>query len=93
VAENAVVEGNCILKHHVLVGGHAWLRGGPLQLDEKVVIQGNARVNGNVLIEHQIEITGDAVVNAQEGESILLRGPKVINDPQYITRTPLVGSL
>ncbi|MEN0582796.1 MULTISPECIES: YdcK family protein [unclassified Kosakonia] len=93
VAENAVVEGNCILKHHVLVGGRAWLRGGPLQLDEKVVIQGNARIHGNVLIEHQIEIYGDAVVEAQEGESILLRGPKVINDTQHITRTPLVGSL
>ncbi|CAI8897750.1 YdcK family protein [Kosakonia quasisacchari] len=93
VAENAVVEGNCILKHHVLVGGRAWLRGGPLQLDEKVVIQGNARIHGNVLIEHQIEIGGDAVVDAQEGESILLRGPKVINDTQHITRTPLVGSL
>ncbi|AHJ73844.2 acetyltransferase [Kosakonia sacchari SP1] len=93
VAEHAVVEGNCILKHHVLVGGHAWLRGGPLQLDEKVVIQGNARIHGNVLIEHQIEIGGDAVVDAQEGESILIRGPKVINDTQHITRTPLVGSL
>ncbi|WP_039056098.1 YdcK family protein [Enterobacter sp. Bisph1] len=93
VAENAVVEGNCILKHHILVGGYAWLRGGPLQLDENVVIQGNARVHGNVLIAHQIEITDDAVVDAQEGESILLRGPKVINGAQHITRTPLVGSL
>lgn len=93
VAENAVVEGNCILKHHVLVGGQAWLRGGPLQLDEKVVIQGNARIHGNVLIEHQIEITDNAVVEALDGESILLRGPKVVNDAQRITRTPLVGSL
>ncbi|MEO3738806.1 hypothetical protein GA0061071_105168 [Kosakonia oryzendophytica] len=93
VAEHAVVEGNCILKHHVLVGGHAWLRGGPLQLDEKVVIQGNARIQGDVLIEHQIEITDNAVVDARDGERILLRGPKVINDGQMITRTPLVGSL
>jgi len=93
VAEHAVVEGNCILKHHVLVGGHARLRGGPLQLDENVVIQGNARIDGDVLIAHHIEITGDAVVEALDGEAILLRGPKVINDAQHITRTPLVGSL
>lgn len=93
VAEHAVVEGNCILKHHVLVGGNAWLRGGPLQLDERVVIQGNARIHGDVLIERQIEIAGDAVIDAAEGEGILLRGPKVINDAQHITRTPLVGSL
>lgn len=93
VAENAVVEGNCILKHHVLVGGNAWLRGGPLQLDETVVVQGNARIFGDVLIEHQIEISGDALVEAVDGAAILLRGPKVINDAQRITRTPLVGSL
>ncbi|WP_312686547.1 YdcK family protein [Kosakonia sp.] len=93
VAEHAVVEGNCILKHHVLVGGHASLRGGPLQLDEKVVIQGHARITGNVLIEHQIEIGDNAVIEALNGESILLRGPKVINDAQHITRTPLVGLL
>ena len=33
VAEHAEVEGNCVLKHHVLVGGHAKLRGGPILLD------------------------------------------------------------
>lgn len=93
VAENAVVEGNCILKHHVLVGGNARLRGGPLQLDENVVVQGNAHICGDVLIEHQIEITDDAVVEAVAGEAILLRGPKVINGAQHITRTPLVGAL
>ncbi len=93
VAENATVEGNCVLKHHVLVGGNAHLIGGPILLDEKVVIQGNARIKGNVLIEHHIEITDDAVVEAPEGDSILLRGHKVINGAQYITRTPLAGLL
>lgn len=93
VAEHAVIEGNCVLKHHVLVGGHALLRGGPLQLDEKVVVQGNARITGDVLIAHQVEITGEAVIEALEGDAILLRGPKVINDAQHITRTPLVGSV
>jgi ADP-glucose pyrophosphorylase len=92
VAENATIEGNCVLKHHVLVGGNAHLIGGPILLDEKVVIQGNARIS-NVLIEHHIEITDDAVVEAPDGESILLRGQKVINGTQYITRTPLAGLL
>ncbi|XTZ40368.1 YdcK family protein [Salmonella enterica] len=93
VAENALIEGNCILKHHVLVGGNASLRGGPLQLDDKVVIQGQARISGNILIEEQVEITDDAEIIAWPGESILLRGPKVINGVQRITRTPLPGSV
>lgn len=93
VAENAVVEGNCLLKHHVLVGGNAWLQGGPVLLEEDVVVQGNARIKGNVLIEHHIEVTDDAVIEAAEGESILLRGRKVINGGQHITRTPLAGLL
>lgn len=93
VAEHAVVEGNCVLKHHVLVGGNARLSGGPLQLDENVVVEGNARIQGNVLIAHQVTLTDDAVVEALEGENILLRGPKVINRDQRITRTPLAGAI
>lgn len=93
VAENAVVEGNCVIKHHVLIGGQAWLRGGPIMLDDKVVIQGRARISGDVLIEHRVEITDDAVIEAFSGESIHLRGEKVINGDQRITRTPLLGAL
>lgn len=93
VAENAVVEGNCILKHHVLVGGHARLCGGPILLDDRVVIQGEVKITGNVLIEHQIEISGEAVIESNEHNSIHLRGPKVINGSEHITRTPLIGSL
>lgn len=93
IAENAVVEGNCVIKHHVLIGGHAWLRGGPIMLDDKVVIQGRARISGDVLIEHRVEITDDAVIEAFAGESIHLRGEKVINGDQRITRTPLLGAL
>lgn len=93
VAENAVVEGNCVLKNHVLVGGHAWLRGGPILLDDNVVVQGQARITGDVLIEHQIEITDRAVVEAFSGETIHLRGQKVINGEQRITRTPLLGAV
>lgn len=93
VAENALVEGNCVIKHHVLIGGEAWLRGGPILIDDKVVIQGRARIRGEVLIEHHIEITDDAVIEAAEGEMIHLRGEKVINGAQHITRTPLLGAL
>lgn len=93
VAENAVVEGNCVLKHHVLVGGHAWLRGGPLLLDDKVLIEGHARISGDVVIEHRVEISGNAVIEAYDGDSIHVRGRKVINGEERITRTPLLGSL
>ncbi|WP_333900943.1 YdcK family protein [Enterobacter wuhouensis] len=93
VAENAVVEGNCVIKHHVLIGGQAWLRGGPILIDDKVVIQGRARIIGDVLIEHRVEIADDAVIEAFAGESIHLRGEKVINGEQRITRTPLLGAL
>lgn len=91
VAENAVIEGNVLLKHHVRVGGHAWLRGGPLMLDEDVVVQGNVRISGNVIIEHHIEVTDDACIETLEGDTILLRGRKVINGAQHITRTPVAG--
>ncbi|HEX4502488.1 MAG TPA: YdcK family protein [Scandinavium sp.] len=93
VAENAVVEGNCVLKHHVLVGGHAWLRGGPILLDDKILIEGHARISGDVVIEHRVEICGNAVIEAYDGDTIHIRGRKVINGDERITRTPLLGSL
>lgn len=93
VAEHAVVEGNCVLKHHVLVGGHAQLRGGPILLDDRILVEGSACILGEVLIEHQIEITGQAHIEAFDGDAIHLRGPKVINGEQRITRTPLAGLL
>lgn len=93
VAENAVVEGNCVLKHHVRVGGHAWLQGGPILLDDKILVAGHARISGDVVIEHRVEICGNAVIEAWSGDSIHLRGRKVINGDERITRTPLLGSL
>lgn len=93
VAEHALVEGNCVLKHHVLVGGHAVLRGGPILLDGHILIEGQACIHGEVLIEHHIEINGQARVEAFDGDAIHLRGPKVINGEQRITRTPLAGLL
>lgn len=91
VAENALIEGNCVLKHHVLVGGDATLRGGPILLDGHILIEGQACIQGEVLIEHHVEITGHARVEAFDGDAVHLRGPKVINGEQRITRTPLAG--
>ncbi|APV88669.1 hypothetical protein GQZ82_000120 [Salmonella enterica] len=93
VAEHALIEGNCVLKHHVLVGGHAEVHGGPILLDDRVLIEGHACIQGEILIERQVEISGRATVIAFDGNAIHLRGPKVINGEDRITRTPLVGSL
>ncbi|MGS6318224.1 YdcK family protein, partial [Enterobacter hormaechei] len=64
-----------------------------IMIDDKVVIQGRARISGDVLIEDKVEITDDAVIEALEGESIHVRGAKVINGDTRITRTPLLGAL
>ncbi|HFI7924380.1 TPA: YdcK family protein [Escherichia coli] len=93
VAEYAIVEGNCALKHHVLVGGNAVVRGGPILLDEHVVIQGESRITGAVIIENHVELTDHAVVEAFDGDTVHVRGPKVINGEERITRTPLAGLL
>ncbi|WP_313124837.1 YdcK family protein [Pseudescherichia sp.] len=93
LAESAVVEGNCVLKHHVRVGGEAQLRGGPLVLDDFVLVHGRAQLSGNLLIEGHVEIGGDAAVIAREEAYIHLRGPKVISGAERITRTPLLGAL
>jgi cytoskeletal protein CcmA (bactofilin family) len=90
VAENAVVEGNCVLKHRAMVGG-ARLRGGPILLDDDVLMQGHAHISGDVVIEHRVEITDNARIEALNGDAIHLRGRKVINGAQQITRTPLIA--
>ena len=93
VAENAVVEGNCVLKHHVLVGGNARLRGGPILLDDHVLVQGDVLVTGDVLLEYHLDLTDSVVVEALPGEAIHLRGRKSLNGAQRIIRTPLFGAL
>ena len=93
IEEDAIVEGNCVLKHHVLVGGNAVVRGGPILLDEHVVIQGESRITGAVIIENHVELTDHAVVEAFDGDTVHVRGPKVINGEERITRTPLAGLL
>ena len=93
VAENAVIEGNCLLKHRAMVGGEAQLRGGPILLDDDVLIQGRTVIIGDVIVEHQVSINDEVQIAAQEGEAIHLRGPKTLDGQQHITRTPLLGSL
>lgn len=93
VAEYAIVEGNCVLKHHVLIGGNAVVCGGPILLDEHVVIQGESRITGAVIIENHVELTDHAVVEAFDGDTVHVRGPKVINGEERITRTLLAGLL
>ena len=93
VAEYAIVEGYCVLKHHVLIGGNAVVCGGPILLDEHVVIQGESRITGAVIIENHVELTDHAVVEAFDGDTVHVRGPKVINGEERITRTPLAGLL
>ncbi|MDC9078311.1 hypothetical protein HA154_18965 [Escherichia coli] len=93
VFDFASVEGNCVLKHHVLIGGNAVVRGGPILLDEHVVIQGESRISGAVIIENHVELTDHAVVEAFDGDTVHVRGPKVINGEERITRTPLAGLL
>ena len=46
-----MVEGNCLLKHRVMVGGHAHLRGGPILLDDSVLIEGH-RLRYCCMIKH-----------------------------------------
>ena len=93
VAEHAVVEGNCLLKHRVMVGGHAHLRGGPILLDDSVLIEGHAVICGDVVIEHQVTIGDRARIEASAGDAISIRGEKVINGDELFTRTPIVGFL
>ncbi len=76
VAEYAIVEGNCVLKHHVLIGGNAVVRGGPILLDEHVVIQGESRISGAVIIENHVELTDHAVVEAFDGDTVHVRESK-----------------
>ena len=81
------------LKHHLLIGVNAVVRGGPILLDDHVVIQGESRISGAVIIENHVELTDHAVVEAFDGDTVHVRGPKVINGEERITRTPLAGLL
>jgi carbonic anhydrase/acetyltransferase-like protein (isoleucine patch superfamily) len=88
---NALIEGDCVLKHQVHIYGDATLTGGPLQLDNKVQVYGSARVTGNVLIENNVQIYDRAEVDGLDGELIHIRGIKDIGGAQRVTRTPFYG--
>ena len=93
VAEHAVIEGNCLLKHRVMVGGEAHLYGGPILLDDSVLIEGRVVICGDVVIEHQVTIGDNARIEASAGDAIYIRGEKVIHGDEHVTRTPIVGFL
>ena len=76
-----------------MVGGEAQLRGGPILLDDDVLIQGRAVIVGDVIVEHQVTLGDEVQIAAREGEAIHLRGPKTLDGQQKITRTPLLGAL
>ncbi len=82
-----------MLKHHVHVYDNAHITGGPVQLDDRVKVCGNARITGNVVIENQVEVTDHAVIEAGEGDMLHIRGAKMVNGEQYITRTPVLGAI
>lgn len=50
-------------------------------------------ITGAVIIENHVELTDHAVVEAFDGDTVHVRGPKVINGEERITRTPLAGLL
>lgn len=55
--------------------------------------KGESRITGAVIIENHVELTDHAVVEAFDGDTVHVRGPKVINGEERITRTPLAGLL
>ncbi len=88
---NAVIKGDCVLKHQVQVFGNATLIGGPVLPDNHVRIYGSARITGNVLIENNVQIYDNAAIDGLEGEMIHLRGMKDINGEQRVSRSPFYG--
>ncbi|MGB7799706.1 YdcK family protein [Buttiauxella sp.] len=88
---NALIEGDCVLKHQVNIFDDATLIGGPIQLDNQVQIFGQARITGNVLIEDNVQIYDKAAVDGLDGELIHIRGIKDISGEQRITRSPFYG--
>lgn len=90
---HALIEGDCVLKHHVHVFDDAVITGGPVQLDDRIKICGQARVTGNVFIENQVTVTDNAVIEAFNGDPLHLRGARIISGNEYITRTPVIGAI
>lgn len=90
---NALIQGDCVLKHHVHVYDDAVIIGGPVQLDDRIQVCGQARITGNVVIENQVVVTDNAVIEAFNTDMLHIRGARMINGDQFITRTPVLGAI
>lgn len=88
---DAMVSGNCLLRHQVRVYDHASLAGGPLELDNHVNVYGHARIIGNVLIENDVQVFESASIEAFDGYAVHIQGQKNIHGDQRITRTSFTG--
>ncbi|ELY9421887.1 hypothetical protein SLY17_000812 [Cronobacter dublinensis] len=91
VAGNAVIEGECLLGHHVRVDENARITGGPVRLDNHVTVAGRARVSGEVMIEDRVTILDDVTIVAPPGDIIRLNGFKTLTGDEQILRSPLPG--
>ncbi|WP_058910170.1 YdcK family protein [Entomohabitans teleogrylli] len=91
VCDNAVIQGDCLLKHRVRVCQNAVLLGGPILLDNHVVIGASARITGNVLIEDHVQVTDSARIEGFTDDRVHIFGNKTIAGVQHITRTPYYG--
>ncbi|EOV9568738.1 YdcK family protein [Cronobacter turicensis] len=91
VSGHAVIEGNCLLGHHVRVGEHAVITGGPVRLDNHVTVAGRARISGDVILEDSVTVNDDVIIEAPPGETIRLCGFKTLGGDEHIQRTPLPG--
>ncbi len=86
-----MIEGNCLLGHHVRVDEYAVITGGPVRLDNHVTITGRARIRGDVIVEDSVTVNDDVTIDAPPGESIRLCGFKTLHGNEHIQRTPLPG--
>ncbi|EOC1325025.1 hypothetical protein ACI09X_001168 [Cronobacter dublinensis] len=91
VAGNAVIEGECLLGHHVRVDENARITGGPVRLDNHVTVAGRARISGEVMIEDRVTILDDVTIVAPPGDIIRLNGFKTLTGDAQILRSPLPG--
>ncbi|EOL8968367.1 YdcK family protein [Cronobacter dublinensis] len=91
VAGNAVIEGECLLGHHVRVDENARITGGPVRLDNHVTVAGRARISGEVMIEDRVTILDEVTIVAPPGDIIRLNGFKTLTGDAQILRSPLPG--
>ncbi len=90
--DQAVIQGDCLLKHHVRVYGSAHLSGGPLLLDDHVEVYGDALISGEAIVSGHVRVFEHAAIVALPGDVIQIRSHQAICGDQRITRSlPFVG--